>query len=770
MKRIICCAMTVLTLAVMAAPSGALTPIHQWSKRFGGTGYDYGFATAVDDSGNVFITGSFAGTVNFGGGNLVSAGLLDVFLAKYNSAGVYQWSRRFGGTQGDDGQAIAVDASGNVFVAGSFQGTANFGGSNLVSAGTYDIFVAKYSGNGVHQWSHGYGTTNGEFAYGVAADPSGNVFVTGYFTGTLDLGSGGLTSNGSNDVFVAKYDASGAPLWSNHYGSVNEDEGYSVASDASGNVVVTGRVGQAVDFGGGSLTYGGGFYDAFVAKFDGSGVHQWSKDLGSTGTDIGNWVTTDGAGNVVVTGHFAGTVNFGGGGLSSAGSDDIFVARYDAAGTHQWSRRFGGTLSDAGNSVAVDDAGNVVVTGSFQGTVDFGGGNVVSHGSDDVFVAKLTAAGKPWWSRGAGGTSSDIGYAVATDASGNVFTTGVFQGTANFGGTDLVSAGYDDIFLVKYAGERAEPFVTAITDIGNDQGRQVKIRFGRSWYDQAGSATPVLSYEVYRRDDPPPAAAGVAHDPSGLSPAGLLANGWTFVGSAPAHEESTYGLDVPTIGDSTIAYGPYESVFYVRAATADPGVFFDSPADSGYSVDNLAPSAPVNLVYSTGQLSWDPSTAKDFDYFTVYGSNTDSFGSATVVNYSVSPAMDVTASSYVFYYVTATDFSGNEGKPARINTLSGVGAAPASYVLSLGNYPNPFNPATTVRYTVPVHGAVTILIYDARGARIATLLDHEVRDPGAYTAEWKGLSDSGTPASSGIYFVKIEQNGSTRSRKMVLLK
>jgi hypothetical protein len=313
----------------------------------------------------------------------------------------------------------------------------------------------------------------------------------------------------------------------------------------------------------------------------------------------------------------------------------------------------------------------------------------------------------------------------------------------------------------------AEPVISAIDDIGNDQGRQVKITFARSGHDQATASTPIVHYEAYRRNDATPATAfGAALLPGRH----LLDLGWTQVGDVNSHGHDGYSIDVPTIGDSTVTLGQYRSTFFVRAATSDPLGYFDSPADSGYSLDNLAPGAPQNFVYDAGDLAWDESKATDFDYFTVYGSNTDSFGAATVVDYSVSPALDVMASPYVYYYVTATDFSGNEGKPAKVNTLSGAGGAPTSYVLSVSNYPNPFNPSTTVSYTVPARGPVTVAVYDARGARIATLIRNEDRPAGAYTVEWDGRTDAGATASSGVYFVRIDQNGTTRAKKITLLK
>jgi hypothetical protein len=247
-----------------------------------------------------------------------------------------------------------------------------------------------------------------------------------------------------------------------------------------------------------------------------------------------------------------------------------------------------------------------------------------------------------------------------------------------------------------------------------------------------------------------------------------MADGWTQIGAVDAHGETGYSIVVPTIGDSTEVMGQYYSVFFIRAATSDPYAFFDSPIDSGYSLDNLTPVVPNGLLYAGGHLSWNESRAADFDYFTVYGANLDDFGAATVVGYSVVPSIDVLGSSYVFYFVTATDFSGNESNPAKINTLSPVGGTPDSYVLSISNYPNPFNPRTTVGYTVPSRGRVTITIYDARGTRVATLLNQD-RDVGAYKMDWDGRADSGAIASSGVYFVRIDHAGASRTKRMVLL-
>jgi hypothetical protein len=152
---------------------------------------------------------------------------------------------------------------------------------------------------------------------------------------------------------------------------------------------------------------------------------------------------------VYTTGHFQGTVNFGAGNVTSAGNRDVFVTKLNASGTHQWTTTLGGTSNDYGNGVAVDSSGNVYTTGYFAGTVNFGAGNVTSAGSSDVFVTKLNASGTHQWTTTFGGTSSDVGRSVAVDSSGNVYATGYFQGTVNFGAGNVTSAGGADVFVTK---------------------------------------------------------------------------------------------------------------------------------------------------------------------------------------------------------------------------------------------------------------------------------------------------------------------------------
>jgi hypothetical protein len=358
----------------------------------------------VDSSGNVYVTGNFAGTVNFGAGDVTSAGGYDAFVTKFDSSGAHQWTTTLGGTGADSGWSVAVDGSSNVHVTGYFTGTVNFGAGNVTSAGSNDVFVTKLNSSGAHQWTTTLGGTGADDGWSVAVDGSSNVHVTGEFSGTVNFGAGNVTSAGGVDVFVTKLNSSGAHQWTTTFGDTSTDVGYGVAVDGSSNVHVTGKFVGTVNFGAGNVTsVGVGTVDVFVTKLNSSGAHQWTTTLGGTGGQVGKGVAVDSSGNVHVTGEFNGTVNFGAGDVTYAGGYDAFVTKFDSSGAHQWTTTFGGTSTDIGYGVAVDGSSNVYTTGKFKNTVDFGAGDVTSAGGDDGFVVKLNSAGQAAVAPGGGG-------------------------------------------------------------------------------------------------------------------------------------------------------------------------------------------------------------------------------------------------------------------------------------------------------------------------------------------------------------------------------
>jgi cysteine-rich repeat protein len=397
-----------------------------------------------------------------------------------DNPGTTLWSHRFGGTSFDYGQDIAVDSAGNVLLTGRFTGTADFGGGPLSSAGSWDIFVGKLDAQGQHLWSRRLGGPGDDFGWSIAVDSAGNVLLTGYFRGTADFGGGPLSSAGSWDAFAVKLDAQGQHLWSRRLGGTGDDVGLGIAVDSAGNVLLTGYFIGTADFGGGPLSSAGND-DIFVVKLDAQGQHLWSRRLGGMGNDWANSVAVDSAGTVLLTGAFYFTADFGGGPLSSAGDYDIFAVKLDPQGQHLWSRRLGGTNYDEGRGIAVDSDGNVLLTGYFYGTADFGGVPLFSAGSSDIFAVKLDPQGQHLWSRRLGGTSADLGRDIAVDIAGNVLLTGYFQGTADLGGGPLSSAGDSDLFAAKLDAQGQHLWSRRLGGTNADLGQGIAV-------DSAGNA------------------------------------------------------------------------------------------------------------------------------------------------------------------------------------------------------------------------------------------------------------------------------------------
>ena len=360
-----------------------------WAKKAGGSSFDAGQGIALDGSGNAYVTGWFSGTSDFGNTTLFSSGKWDVFVAKYDASGSVLWAKKAGGTLLDQGRSIALDSNGNTYVTGWFTGTASFGGKTLTSSEDDDIFVAKYDASGAVLWAKKAGGTNSEAGRSIAVDGSGNAYVAGGFEDTASFGGTTLTSSGQIDIFVAKYDASGNVLWAKKAGGTSFDNGVDIALDGNGNTYVTGSFRGTASFGGTTLT-SSGIDDIFVAKYHASGNVLWAKKAGGISSDKGSGIAVDGSGNAYVTGLFWDTASFGGSSLTSSGQTDIFVVNYNASGNVLWAKKAGGTTREGGYGIAVNSSGNAYVTGRFKDTANFGGTTLTSSGgSRDIFIAKL---------------------------------------------------------------------------------------------------------------------------------------------------------------------------------------------------------------------------------------------------------------------------------------------------------------------------------------------------------------------------------------------
>ncbi len=424
--------------------AGACAGAHLWSKRFGDVNDQFGRAVTTDAADNVVMTGSFQGTVSFGGANL-SAGGADLFVAKYDAAGAHLWSKRFGDGSTQSGAGVATDVASNIVLAARLVGSIDLGGGNLTSAGGDDVLLAKLDSAGNHLWSKRFGDANHQGAQTLRLDGAGNVIVAGTVSGSIDFGGGALTPPaGSSRNYLAKLDAAGNHLWSKMFHGQAD-----VATDAAANVVLGGRFFTTIDLGGGPLVTAGGV-DVVLAKFDAAGNHLWSKQLGGAGDEAIDRVVVDAAGNILVAGHLDGSVDLGGGMLTTAGGNDVFVAKFDPLGEHLWSARFGDGATQEPMAISTDGAA-VFVSGYLQGTIDFGGGPLVASSGTRIFVAKLGSSGAHQWSKVFGSIGFSYGHDLANDSAGHLLTVGIFGSAIDFGGGLLSSAGDDDIFLAKLA-------------------------------------------------------------------------------------------------------------------------------------------------------------------------------------------------------------------------------------------------------------------------------------------------------------------------------
>lgn len=426
-----------------------------WARRFGSAAADSANDVAYDTAGDVYITGSFAGTVDFGGMSETAAGLSDAFIAKYRgSDGVLQWVVRIGGSGNDVGTGITVDGAGNVTTVGSFEGMVDLGAGVETSAGASDVFIVSWTSARAFRWARRHGSTGADQARAIASDAAGNLYVTGGFHGTVDFGGGAgmtLSAFGAEDVFLASYTSAPAHRWSRRHGGTGNESGEDVATDGT-NLYLTGWFQGTANFGGAALSAGGGPTptDVVVASYQAStGNHQWSRDYGSGGNDRGLGVATDGSGNVYVTGSFEGLVDFGGGTLRADGTD-AFAFSLTGAPAYRWQLEAGSTADDQGNAVWVDAAaGRVWLVGAFQGTTTFGGAALTSAGSTDAYVAVVaTGTGAHVWSWRWGGTGADTAEAV-TLAGGNAAVAGSFSSSVDFGRGALGSLGATDGFVLQ---------------------------------------------------------------------------------------------------------------------------------------------------------------------------------------------------------------------------------------------------------------------------------------------------------------------------------
>jgi hypothetical protein len=400
--------------------------------------------------------------------------LIESFELRRLLAGDLAFAFSFGGPQNDRAADVAVDASGNIVVAGHFKQTVDFDPSSGVqsrtSKGDYDLYVAKHTPTGALLWVRTMGGTGWDESMAIELEPDGDVLLTGYFYGSADFDPGAgearLSSAAGADGYVLKLGNDGSFRWVRQFAGSGDSGGTAITADGSGGIYVGGMYSGTVDVDPGSAVNNStskGALDAFVVKLTAAGSYVFGKKFGgSSGDEYVNGVAVGGDGHVQVAGSFHGSVDFDPSStsekkLTAAGGSDVFVQELSSTGSYVSARRVGGSGDDLAGDVAADSFGNVFVTGGFKGTVDFdprdGTVSKTSGGDLDAFVLKLDSAAAFSWVYVAGGSSLDRGTDLALASDGGVALTGQFAGQANFRGGGILtsSGGTSDAFVARLA-------------------------------------------------------------------------------------------------------------------------------------------------------------------------------------------------------------------------------------------------------------------------------------------------------------------------------
>ncbi len=343
---------------------------------------------------------------------------------------------------------VTTDAAGNIYVAGTFTASTRIAGGPLMTAGAgtgTETFVAKLTSAGAHVWSTWGGGNGLDTIFDIAVSPSGLVAVGG-LTGssTFSLGGAPIATNGSNDGFVTTFNSAGAHSFTRVFGGSFSDWVTTVDFDASNQVVCAGQFRNTVNFGTGNIASKGG-YDFFLLRLTLWGATSAAVGFGTAGNEEAPRIDLDPSGNIAFTGRFENSIDVGNGALASNGAGDMLVAQFPSVGAAaNWSVSHGGTGSDFGNDIVTDADGNVFVCGGFHGTVDFAPGEVTSDGGTDGFVAGFKGVGgATLWVRRYGGSGEDYGNGIALLGT-RIAVAGQYQSTADFGSaTTTAQAGYD---------------------------------------------------------------------------------------------------------------------------------------------------------------------------------------------------------------------------------------------------------------------------------------------------------------------------------------
>jgi predicted lipoprotein with Yx(FWY)xxD motif len=642
------------------------------------------------------------------------------------------------------------------------------------SGSSNDIYAQRINASGTAEWTADgvplCTATGNQHSPQVTSDGAGGAIVTWY-----DYRSGS-----SNDIYAQRINASGTTAWTADgvpLCTATGDQYYpQITSDGAGGAIVT-----WYDYRSGSS------YDIYAQRINASGTAEWTADGVPLCTATGNQrypqVTSDGAGGAIVTWYDD----------RSGSSNDIYARRINASGTAEWTADGVPLCTATGDQeypqVISDGAGGAIIA-----WMDFRSG-----ASYDIYARRINASGTIQW------TTDGVPLCTATGNQKYPQVTSDGAGGAIVTWYDYRSGSNYDIYAQQINSQGKvgylPPIIHSVSDVPGDEGGCVNLTWDSSPFDYLSGE--ITEYTVWRALETPVALGMLSSGASIVSsPAAALAaapvdrggpilrlaslNGemfyWKLISSLTAYRIRGYSEVVPTLFDSTAVCDDCH-YFQVIAHTVDPSVFWISDPDSGYSVDNLAPCPPAMLageqLYSPAgvQLTWEPNTEQDMDCYNVYRDLSEYFvpGPGNLLE-SVCDTTSFdggwTWDTGYYYKVSAVDIHGNESgfallAPENVTGTDTPETPMAAYLRQ--NFPNPFNPATTIEFGLERHSHVSLRVYDAAG-RLTRVIANNDRPAGHYSEVWDGKDGCGRAVSSGVYFYRLDTGSLTRTRKMILLK
>lgn len=372
---------------------------------------------------------------------------------------------------------IAIDVWGSIYTVGFFSNSMALPGFPLQSAGGTDAFITKYDQTGHLLWAKSIGGSGDDDAWGLGTDSLGNVYVSGSFSDTVYFGTTKKVSKGFEDVFLIKLDSAGNQLWVQTAGTIYRDELAVLATNMNGETLLTGHFSndqgatETIEFDNILLTSFGSA-DVFLAKYDTDGNVDWATHGGGMSIDVSSNVVLDKDGNAFVSGAYYGptVATFGSHSVSHQSSGDAFLAKYDSMGDVMWVKSGSGNGADYGMSTATDKSGNVYLLGVFvSDNLSFGSVSLPGNGQYQVFVAKYNATGSLLWAKQYGGTGWDDPTAIVTDENGSFYITGLFIQTSTFGSYNLAGQ-VQEVFVVKCDSNGNVLWATSAGGTGSDIG------------------------------------------------------------------------------------------------------------------------------------------------------------------------------------------------------------------------------------------------------------------------------------------------------------